>query len=143
MPLFESRYKAAAKTELERDIRRLEEKDKAAQTKVDFDNTANMASSNLNFAQRLNLISAEQYAKYKERIEKATQEYERMQRTESQEERVDDFENPRERTDRYMKMEEVQAQIAQERAENNSQTQQAEHSNASPSRTEEDAERSI
>ena len=32
MPLLESGYKAAAKTELERDIRELEAKDKAAQS---------------------------------------------------------------------------------------------------------------
>lgn len=114
MPLFESGYRAAAKTELEREIRELEAKDKAAQTRTDFSESASGIQSNITFAQRLNLISEEQAQAMKKRVETAIQQNQFM-RNES-EERTDDFENPRERTERYFNMDSANAEINRERA---------------------------
>ena len=114
MPLFESGYKAAAKTELERGIRELEAKDKAAQTRTDFLESASGIQSNITFAQRLNLISEEQAQSMKKRVEAAVQQNQFI-RNES-EERTDDFENPRERAERYFNMDSVNAEIDRERA---------------------------
>lgn len=114
MPLFESGYKAAAQTELERNIRELEAKDKAAQTRTEFQSGASAVQSNITFAQRLNLISQEQADTMKKRVEAAVL-YERNMRNESQE-RVDDIENPREREERYFDMDSVNAEIDRERA---------------------------
>lgn len=114
MPLLESGYRAAAKTELERDIRELEAKDKAAQTRTDFTESANGIQSNITFAQRLNLISEQQAQEMKRRVDTAVA-HNQFMRNES-EERVDDFENPRERAERYFKMDSVQAEISRERA---------------------------
>ena len=52
MTLFESGYKAAAKTELERKIREREDKDKVAQTRTDFSENTGGTQSNIAFAQR-------------------------------------------------------------------------------------------
>lgn len=114
MPLLESGYRAAAKTELERDIRELEAKDRAAQTRTEFQSGASAVQSNITFAQRLNLISQEQADTMKKRVEAAVL-YERSMRNESQE-RVDDIENPRERAGRYFDMDSVNAEINRERA---------------------------
>ena len=114
MPLLESGYKAAAKTELERDIRELEAKDKAAQTRTEFAESARGVQSNITFAQRLNLISEQQAAEMKRRVETAVAQNNFM-RNES-EERTDDFENPRERAERYFNMDTVQAEINRDRA---------------------------
>lgn len=135
MPLFERGYKAAATTELERATREIEEKDKKAQTKEKFDESVTGLNSNLNFAERLNLISAEQAQAYRERAKKAAMEYAHMQRTEHEEGRVDDFENPRERTERYMNMEEAQAEISRERAAANAQQSQNQQTQPAPART--------
>lgn len=114
MPLFESNYRAAAKTELERNMRELEAKDKVAQTRTDFSENVIGIQSNITFAQRLNLISEEQAQDMKRRVEIAVQQNQFM-RNES-EERIDDFENPRERAERYFKMDSVNAEINRERA---------------------------
>lgn len=79
MPLFEKGYRAAAKTELEREIRELEAKDKAAQTRTDFSESASGTQSNITFAQRLNLISEEQAQAMKKRIEIAVQQNQFME----------------------------------------------------------------
>ena len=139
MPLFERGYKAAATAELERKARELEEKDKKAQTKEDFEDASRALHSNLNFAERINLVSAEQAQAYRDRVKQAAIDFERMQRLEH-DERTDDFENPRERTERYMKMEEAQAQIAQERAAQSAERSQAE-SRTAPSKTADEPER--
>ena len=115
MPLFESGYRAAAKTELERDIREIEAKDKAAQTRQDFQNGANEVQSNIDFAQRLNLINQEQAEAMRERVKKAM-ENQQFMRNEG-EEIVDDYENPRERAGRYFNMDEANAEISREKAE--------------------------
>lgn len=133
MPLLESGYRAAAKTELERNIRELEAKDRAAQTRTEFQSSASAVQSNITFAQRLNLISQEQADAMEKRVEAATL-FERTMRNESQE-RVDDIENPRERAGRYFDMENVNAEISRERARaestrrnESSQTREAVHS---------------
>lgn len=116
MPLFERGYKAAATAELERSVRDLEERDKTAQTKAAFMKDAASTESNLNFAERINLISVTQADAYRERMLKAQLDFERMQRTETRDDIVDSFENPRERAARYQDMDSYNAQIAQERA---------------------------
>ena len=114
MPLLEGGYRAAAKTELERNIRELEAKDRTAQTRTEFQSGASAVQSNITFAQRLNLISQEQADAMEKRVEAAVY-YERTMRNESQE-RVDDIENPRERAGRYFDMDNVNAEISRERA---------------------------
>lgn len=114
MPLLESGYKAAAKTELERDIRELESKDKAAQTRTEFAESANGIQSNITFAQRLNLIGEQQAEEMKRRVETAIAQNNFMRN--EMEELTDDFENPRERSERYFNMDSVQAEINRERA---------------------------
>lgn len=121
MPLLGYRYKAMASTELERDLQRIEEKDKKAQTKQEFDLSCQNFNSNLNFAERINLISVQQADVMRERVRAAILKFEHMQRVEYND-IVDDFENPRERTQRYMNMEEVQAEITREKAEKNTNT---------------------
>ena len=119
MQLFERGYKAAATAELERSVRDLEERDKTAQTKATFMEDAANTESNLNFAERINLISVTQADAYRERMLKAQLDFERMQRTETRDDIVDSFENPRERAARYQDMDSYNAQIAQERARAN------------------------
>ena len=92
MPLFERGYKAAATAELERSVRELEERNKTAQTKTDFMKDAASTESNLNFAERINLISTTQAEAYRERMLKAHLDFERMQRTETRDDIVDSFE---------------------------------------------------
>ena len=82
MPLFERGYRASAQTELERKLREIEEKDKVAQTKADFTASVNSFESNLNFAERINLVSAQQAELMRERAKKATLDHERMYRVE-------------------------------------------------------------
>ena len=98
MSLLESGYKAAAKTELERDIRELESKDKAAQTRTEFEESASGIQSNITFAQRLNLIGEQQAEEMKRRVETAIAQNNFMRN--EMEELTDDFENPRERSER-------------------------------------------
>lgn len=115
MALFEKNYKAAAVTELERSVRDLEERDKTAETKPVFQKDMSEAQSNLNFAERLNLVSAVQADTYRERMKKAHQNFERLERNETRD-IVNDLENPRERSARYQDMDMYHAQLAQERA---------------------------
>lgn len=110
MQLFEKDYKAAAKTELERDIRELEARDKTAQTTMD----ASDISANITFAQRINLIDEKQAQNLRRRIDEAKK-FEQLMRNECGE-RVDDFENPRERAERFFDMESVNAHISEARA---------------------------
>lgn len=114
MPLLESGYRAAAKTELERDIRELEARNKEAQRKTDFTENAERIQNNITFSQRLNLISEQQAKEMKRRVDIAVA-HNQFMRNEC-EERVDDFENPRERAERYFRMDTVQAEINRERA---------------------------
>lgn len=118
MKLFEKDYKAAATSEFERSVRDLEERDKVAQTMPVsvFSKDKGEVQSNLNFAERLNLITTIQADTYRKRILKAQHDYEHMQRTETRDDIVDGFENPSEQAERFQDMESYTAQIAQERA---------------------------
>ena len=90
MALQERKYLAAARTELERDIRRLEERSHAMSTK---DLNYMDVNSKVDFSLSAGLINAQQAEAYKERLLKAHQaEVERrnFERTESRE-IVDDY----------------------------------------------------
>lgn len=113
MGLLESNYKIAARSELERDIRRIEEKDKAAQTKADTKIKANEIQNNIEFAQRLNLITQQQAEAYKRRVKEVVDFNELMKR--EIEDIPDDFENPHEREKRFQSLDELQAQIRREK----------------------------
>ncbi len=119
MAFFENGYKTAARTELERSVREVEEGKKEIS-----DNNMYGVNVNIDFAQKLQLITNKQAQEYKARIQAAIK-HRNFQRTESGE-IVDDFENPRERTERYMRMDEVRAKIAEERAGKNSKDEQGE-----------------
>lgn len=115
MPLFERGYKAAATAELERSVRELEERNKIAQTKADFMKDAASTESNLNFAERINLISTTQAEAYRERkIQTSLADFKRLERLETRD-IVNDFENPREIARRYYDMDSYNTQIAKER----------------------------
>lgn len=126
MPLFERDYKAAAVTELERRLRDIEDRNKAAQTRNEFIRDASNVDSNVDFAQQLNLISDMQAEAYKERVRKSRFEFEHMQRTETRADLVDGFENPRERSARYQGMDSYNAQILRERTKANEERYRSE-----------------
>lgn len=115
MPLFERGYRAAARTELERTIRAVEDRDKAAQTRQDFNNCVLETRGSVNFAEYLGVISAGQAASYRIRLEQAQREFERLDRTERRL-IVDDFENPLERAARFRSMDDARTAIGQSRA---------------------------
>ena len=122
MPLFERGYRAAAKTELERDMREIEERNKTAQTKTDFEQATTTMGSNINFAERLNLISAKEAASYRKRLKEANQEMNRAERAEAEGKvRESDM-----KADGYMTMDEYKLEIEKERAEDAAQKNQAE-----------------
>jgi len=115
MALFERNYKAAATAELERSVRDLEERDKTSETKPAFQKDASETQSNLNFSERLELVSATQADALRERVKKAEQDFAKLQRTQTMDV-VNDFENPLERGRRYQSMENYNAEIAREKA---------------------------
>lgn len=133
--IFENNYKAAAKTELERSLRELEKKDKAAQTWNEFHDSAVGMQSNIAFSQRLGFISKELAEDMKRRLEAAVK-FEQTMRNESQE-RVDDFENPRERAARYFDRDNINAEISRERAQAEaaraSESEKAQKTHSAPS----------
>lgn len=122
MPLFERGYRAAAKTELERDMREIEDRDKKAQTKTDFEQATTTMGSNINFAERLNLISAKEAAAYRKRLKDVAQEVNRAERAESEGKvRESDM-----KADGYMTMDEYKLEIEKDRAEDAAHKNQAE-----------------
>lgn len=142
MPLFERGYRAAAKTELEREIRKIEEKDRKAQKSKDFEKAATAFESNLTFAERLNLISAEQAANYTERMKKAILEHEQSQRIMQQENLIESV-GAGGRRGQYASVEEALADIRTERAaEKSQQEQQSQNSQTSPEKSAETPEHS-
>ena len=114
MRLFERNYKAAATTELERSIRELEERNKISENKVHFQKDMLDVQSNVNFAERIHLISMMQANIYRNRLQKAHSNFEHLERTETMTV-VNDFENPRERSMRCQSIETYNAQIIQEK----------------------------
>ena len=131
--LFERPYRAAATTELERSMRAIEDRNKKAQTRGSFDEQVAAMLSNLQFAQKLNLISEQQAAAYKERVEESQKEYARIQRAEREENRARNPENPAGNSEKLMSMEEVQAQISRERANDSAQHSQSQPTQSTPS----------
>lgn len=111
MGLFERGYKAAATADLERSIRELEERNKIAMQKTNIAEETAEIRNNLNFAERLNLISAAQAEQYRERLELLRE----LQRKQN-EKVVDSIENPRERAARYQSLDSYNSRISQERA---------------------------
>lgn len=116
MGLLERGYKAAATADLERSLRELEERDRTAMQKTDLSEETTAIRNNLNFAERLNLISATQAEQYRQRIE-----FLRELQQKQTEEIVDSLENPRERAARYQSLDSYNARIAQERTSDNAE----------------------
>lgn len=118
MGLFEPNYKASAATELERELRGLEEKDKVAQTALGSEMQFEVCSSKIDFAEKIRLINQQQANDLRKRLReiKATKQAIYMQRIEYRDDIIDDFENPRERTKRYENMDRVNDEIQREKA---------------------------
>ena len=135
MALFERGYQAAARAELDREVRELEDKDKVAQM-LNPEQAVASVTSNADFAERIGLISEASAMQLRERVKKAQLDYERFQR--ETRDIVNDYENPRERAARYQSMDKVLAQINAERAKE--QTEKAAEQTKAISKSE--AERS-
>jgi hypothetical protein len=113
MPLIENKYRAAATTELEREIRRLEEKDAAFHSSDEHPIDVGAVTANVDFAERIRLLDAEQAHSYRERISKLR--FEALLRTQTSV-IVDDFENPIESSMRLQGLDEYNALISLKRA---------------------------
>jgi len=130
--LFDGRYKTAAATEIERNIRRLKDMDFLEQMKnsgIKFDAVTADTGTQIRFARRIGLITLKQRDEYVARIMQAQKDYDRLQREELRD-IVDGFENPRERAARYTREEwEQHIRAAKEQAApnmtGNANTQQA------------------
>lgn len=133
MPLFDRGYKVRAEAELERKVRELEESNKKEMDAKKFDEMIVALNSNLEFAERLNLISDEQEEAYKERIKRAETEFTYEREIEQQ----NNVETNSERSAMGMTMEETQAMIEQLRAERNAKQQQVEQERSQQSRDDE------
>lgn len=110
MPIFGASYKSAAKTDLERATRELEEKKKKAATEKGFQEMMTALMSNVAFAQRLSLISSDDADAYRERIQQAAaqRQQEAAQKTPAEQKSNRPMGN--------MTLAEIKEQIAQERA---------------------------
>lgn len=139
MPLLERGYRSAAKADLERSLRELEDKDKAAQL-LHPDEQFTSVGSNIDFAERIGLITEAAAQQLRDRCKQAQLDFARLQRTETLDV-VNDFENHRERAARYQRMDEVQAQIAKEKAEAAAQQGKDDLRSSAPSRSSENLER--
>lgn len=117
MALVESRYKAAARAEIERDIRQLEERGKIKYAGI-MDSTRDSTFGNVDFSQRISLISDAQAKEYRSRIQAAEIERQKLERNETRD-IVNDFENPRERAARYQGLDQYNTEIRREREKNN------------------------
>ena len=133
MALFDGKYKTAAATEIERNIRRLKDMGFLEQVKnsgIKYDAVTADIGTQIRFAKRIDLITAKQRDEYVSRIIQAQKDYDRLQREEIRD-IVDGFENPRERAARYLSKDEWagHVQAAKEQAaqniSGNANTQQA------------------
>lgn len=115
MPLLERGYRAAAKTELERRVRELESRDAVAQKKPDMGETATILTNNVEFAQKIKLITDKEAEGYRKRIAEA-QRAEELARTQTGD-RVDGFTNPHEAALNQYSLEEIKAQVSAEKAQ--------------------------
>ena len=125
MPLFENGSKKAARTELERAIREIEEKNKRTLVEQELNRKIEALNSNINFAEKLNLIAADKADHYRQRLKQIVLEFERMQDREL-ENLIDE---------RYISMIEAQAKIEEEK------NTQREEDYSSSSKTMDDKER--
>ena len=114
MALLESRYKAAARTEIERAIRQLEERGKGAAI---ANEDAAAVSGKVDLSQNIGLISEVQAREYKARIQTAELDRRKLERIETRD-IVNDFENPRERAARYQDLDQYNTEIRREREMN-------------------------
>lgn len=114
MPIFERGFRTAAKTELERVVRQLEERNKKELAKKEFYKAVETLDANIVFAEKIELISGEEAEAYRERVEQANREYKRIHEVENSFV-ADGYENPTERSQRCMDMEEAKREIAQQR----------------------------
>lgn len=130
MPLLARTLKETAKAELERDIRKIEEKHKVAVSQEAFEVAAAAARSNLDFAQRLSLISVEEGNDYRERIQKAG--------TERQEQLNIDIQ-AQAHSEKQIRAKDLQGVIARERGAEVAEQKQVEQrqgkDNAAPARS--------
>jgi len=110
MALLENRYKAAARTEIERDIRRLEERGKS----MNIDKMVLYVNGKLDIIKDIELITEAQALEYGKRIQKAEHDRKIIERHETRD-IVNDFENPRERATRYQELDRYNAEIRNER----------------------------
>lgn len=117
MPVLVRTLKKTAKVELERAIREIEEKAKKAQSTESLKTAEAATRSNLEFAQRLNLISFEEGNDYRERIQRAG--------VVQQEQMITDLRN-QENSGKQIRANDVQAMIAKERATEAAKRKQAE-----------------
>lgn len=115
MPLLGRGYKAAATAELERSIRKLKERDLAARKKSAFDKSVAEVQSNLNLAERLNLITAMQAQAYRQRVLVLQEEFERFREAEERDGSTGGGESSRE-PERYQNMDDYNSKIAKARA---------------------------
>lgn len=113
MSLFERSYRAAAKTELERNLMEIEEQ-KSQKEAAEQEAAAITFDSNVTFAQKCGLISAQEAVKYRKRLE-AVRNHEELARTQT-EEIVDGYCNPYEQGVERFTMEEAQAYVNREAA---------------------------
>ncbi len=116
MPILENKYKAAATAELECSVRKLEERNKVAQSKSLSENDISVIQGNISFAERIHLIGQIQAQNLRKRILQAQQQYQKLMKTEILD-RVDDFENPREREQRFRNLDKYQEKIAKEKSD--------------------------
>jgi len=121
MPLLENQDRAAATTVFEREIRRIEERDKQAQTIKNtvndiHDTSQNESSiaSSIAYANHINILKSEQAEEKRLKRSKDRINFERNESLDV----VNDYENPRERARRYQDMDSFAAKIAAERSQN-------------------------
>lgn len=138
MALFENRYKKAARTELEWDLRELEKKAKEKATikqERSVEQMTRSMQSNIQFARRCGLITEERAREYRERIRKAgTDNGQRVQ------EKFYVPENKPRANEGRMSTSEMEAQVARRRQELAQAEQSRAQANASRSKESENQE---
>ncbi|MCL2321820.1 MAG: hypothetical protein FWC47_06915 [Oscillospiraceae bacterium] len=114
MGITERNYEAMASDELEMYLQGFEKRNKQKVTKLKNEQDFNTVMSNIDFAQRLQLINEIQANMYRMRAQNARLDFEKLERNETRD-IVDDFENPREHTKRLQTLDECKSAIAEER----------------------------
>lgn len=115
MPLLERGYRAAASADLERSIRKLKERNSVAQGKSAFDKGVEEVQNNLNFAERVKLITAMEAQTYRQRLLHLQREFERIQEAEMRDNSADGIESSHERAARHRRMDDYNSRILRDR----------------------------